>query len=101
MLPFVNPAVYPDHILPLLAKYLLNAKASTDSDVHLALALKQEDLNSDKNYIFELEVGNKFELKKRRFAILEKKRTRYMCIDLASQKKYLINQNAEVTPLSL
>ena len=101
MLPFVNPAVYPDHILPLLAKYLLNAKASTDSDVHLALALKQEDLNSDKNYIFELKVGNKFELKKRRFAILEKKRTRYMCIDLASQKKYLINQNAEVTPLSL
>lgn len=98
MLPFVNPEVYPHKILPHLAKYLLNAKASTDSDVNLALALKQETLNSDKNYIFELEVGNKFELKKRKFIILEKKRTRYLCIEVASQKKYLINQNAEVKP---
>tara|TARA_B100000809_G_scaffold149298_1_gene146828 strand:+ start:39583 stop:39957 length:375 start_codon:yes stop_codon:yes gene_type:complete len=101
MLPFVNPEVYPSTILPYLAKYLLNAKASTDSDVNLSLALKQETLDSDKNYIFELEIGKKFKLKKRTFAILEKKRTRYICIELASQKKYLINQNAEVTPLSL
>jgi hypothetical protein len=101
MLPFVNPETYPNTILPYLAKYLLNAKASTDSDVNLSLALKQERLHSDKNYIFELEIGRKFQLKKRTFAILEKKRTRYICIDLTSQKKYLINQNAEVTPLQL
>ena len=100
MLPFVNPNIYPNSILPHLAKYLLNAKASTDSDVHLALALKQENTDPDKNYIFELRKGDNFELKNRTFSLLEKKRTRYVCIDLVSKKKYLINQNAEVTPLS-
>lgn len=98
MLPFLNPDVYPNTILPHLAKYLLNAKASTDSDVNLAIALKQESSDPDKNYIFELEIGDKFKLKNRSFSILEKKRTRYVCMDLNSQKKYLINQNAEVNP---
>ena len=101
MLPFITPEIYPLDILPHLAKYLLNAKASTDSDHNLALALKQQTNNSDKNYIFELKIGMEFELKKRRFVLLEKKRTRSVCIDKNSQKKYLINLNSEVNPLTI
>jgi SprT protein len=100
MLPFISPNIYPLDILPHLAKYLLNAKASTDSDHNLALALKQQSKNSDKNYIFELKIGMAFELKNREFILLEKKRTRSICLDKNSQKKYLINLNSEVTPLS-
>ncbi|MFC2126786.1 SprT-like domain-containing protein [Bacteroidota bacterium] len=96
MLPFVHPSVYPNDILPHLAKYLINPKASTDSDVYLSLALKQQTRNSDKNYIFELKLEDRFILKKREFKILEKKRTRFLCIEVATGKKYLINQNAEV-----
>lgn len=99
MLPFVNPEVYPDTVLPHLAKYLLNAKASTDSDINLSLALKQDQIDSDKNYIFELSSGTRFKLKNRQFELLEKRRTRYICLDTNTNKKYLINQNTEVTPL--
>lgn len=97
MLPFVRPEVYPDDILPHLAKYLLNAKASTDSDQNLAFSLRQEPISSDKNYIFELKIGHVFEFKKRKFKLIEKRRTRSLCYDLDSKKKYLIQLKAEVT----
>lgn len=99
MLPFVHPSIYPNEILPHLAKYLINPKASTDSDVNLSLALKQNQIASDKKYIFELSIGCEFLLKKRHFKILEKKRTRFLCLDCQNSKKYLISQNAEVTLL--
>ena len=63
MLPFLRPEIYPNDILPYLAKYLLNAKASTDSDPRLSLALKQQIKNPNKNYIFELKIGTEFEFK--------------------------------------
>ena len=99
MLPFLKPEVYPNEILPHLAKYLLNAKASTDNDQQLAIALKQKTLNSDKNYIFDIDIGTKFELLERRFILLEKKRTRSICLDINSKKKYFIKLNSEVKPL--
>jgi hypothetical protein len=99
MLPFIRPEVYPNDVLPHLAKYLINAKASTDSDQDLALALKQEPISSDKNYIFDLKIGSTFQLKKRKFKLLEKKRTRSLCCDIDSNKKYLIQLKAEVTPI--
>ena len=97
MLPFVHPNIYPNEILPYLAKYLINPKASTDSDHNLSLALKIENRDSDKNYIFELPLGSYFLLKDRTFQLLEKKRTRYLCLEKTSQKKYLISKNAEVS----
>lgn len=100
MLPFLRPEIYPMEILPHLAKYLLNAKASTDSDASLSRALKQPDIDSNKNYIFDLKIGAKFEFKQRLFRLLEKKRTRSICLDIRTQKKYLIHLNSEVTPLS-
>lgn len=99
MVPFLTPEIYPNSILPHLAKYLINPKASTDSDVKLSLALKLEQRHSDKNFIFELSSGDLFQLRQRKFRLLEKKRTRYVCLDIENQKKYLINQNAEVTLL--
>jgi SprT protein len=101
MLPFIRPEVFPQDILPHLAKYLLNAKASTDSDHNLALALKQHTKNHNKNYIFELQIGMEFELKNKRFVLLEKKRTRSICLDKSSKRKYIINLISEVTPLTM
>lgn len=100
MLPFVHPDVYPNDILPHLAHYLKNPKASTDSDPKLALALKRNALDPDKKHIFELMIGSEFYLKNRKFKLLEKKRTRFLCIEAATQKQYLINQNTEVSVLN-
>jgi len=99
MLPFVHPGIYPPEILPLLANYLIRPKASSDSDSKLSLALKDKRRDSDKKYIFEMIVGNEFLLKNRKFVILKKRRTRFLCREINTQKEYTIHQNTEVQAL--
>ena len=96
MLPFVNPEVYPKEILPFLAKYLINPKASTDADVNLSLALKKYDEFKDKSFIFEIPIDSKFAHNNKIFIRGNKRRTRYECLEVLTDKKYLFHQNAEV-----
>ncbi|MET2985549.1 SprT-like domain-containing protein [Aureibaculum conchae] len=96
MLPFVTPDIYPKEILPYLARYLQNPKASTDADVYLSLALKKFDEKNGLNYIFELSPNSKFIHNNRIFEMIEKRRTRYECIEIKTKKRYLFHQNAEV-----
>lgn len=96
MLPFIHPTIYPKEIISHLANYLKNPKASTDSDVKLALAMKQFSEKSDKQFIFEIPFGSEFIFKKRIFRRGNKRRTRYECLELKTKKLYLFNQNAEV-----
>lgn len=97
MLPFLNPAVFPMELLPLLAKHFKNPKASSDTDVKLALALKQYDQPNDKTFIFEVPLGSQFRLYNGRiFKKGVKRRTRYEGVEVASGKLYLFNPNAEV-----
>ena len=51
MLPFLNPEVFPNNLLPLLANHFKNPKASSDTDVKLSLALKQFDEPNKKTSI--------------------------------------------------
>lgn len=100
MLPFLNPNVFPSHILPLLAKHFKNPKASSDTDTKLALALKQFDEPNDKTYIFEVPFGSVFELYNGRiFKKVDKRAKRFECIEISTGKVYLFNPNAEVTLL--
>ena len=97
MLPFLNPDVFPLHLLPLLASHFKNPKASSDTDVKLALALKQFDEANDKTYIFEVPFGSDFKLYNgRAFKKGNKRVKRYECIEIKSGKVYLFNPNAEV-----
>jgi hypothetical protein len=96
MLPFLNPKIYPREILSCLAKYLINPKASTDADVNLSLALKQFDKLTNKSFIFEIPIDTKFTHNNRVFIRGDKRRTRYECLELQTDKKYLFHQNAEV-----
>ncbi|MCK0125188.1 SprT-like domain-containing protein [Gelidibacter sp. F2691] len=97
MLPFLNPNVFPTELLPLLARHFKNPKASSDSDVKLALALKQFDPPNDKTYIFEVPLGSEFRLYNGRvFRKGVKRRTRYEGVEVTSGKLYLFNPNAEV-----
>ena len=97
MLPFLNPTIFPDELLPLLARYFKNPKASSDTDTDLALALKLYDEPNDKTFIFEVPYGETFSLYNGRVFKMGKKRVkRYECIELSSGKLYLFNPNAEV-----
>lgn len=97
ILPLLNPTVFPMELLPLLAKHFKNPKASSDSDVKLALALKQYDQPNDKTYIFEVPLGSHFKIYNGRvFKKGAKRRTRYEGVEVVSGRLYLFNPNAEV-----
>lgn len=96
MLPFLQPTIYPKSLLPYLANYLKNPKASTSADVNLTYALKQGDKMSGKNFIFELAHGSIFTFNNKSYKKGNKRRTRFECLELTSNKNYLFNQNAEV-----
>ena len=97
MLPVLNPMIFSEELLPLLAKHFKNPKASSDTDVKLAFALKQYDQPNDKIYIFEVPLGTHFKLYNGRvFKKGVKRRTRYEGLEVASGRLYLFNPNAEV-----
>lgn len=96
MLPFLTPAIFPETILGVLANYLRNPKASTDSDVHLSLVLKREDAPNDNTYIFQIPSNRKFKYNNRIFVKGNLRRTRYECTEIKTKKKYLFHHNAEV-----
>ncbi|MDH7914588.1 SprT-like domain-containing protein [Winogradskyella sp. SYSU M77433] len=97
MLPFLHPEIFPLEILPLLARHFKNPKASSDTDTHLALALKQFDEPSDKTYVFEIPLGQSFKLYNGRvFKKGNKRRKRIECVEVKTGKLYLFSPNAEV-----
>jgi SprT protein len=96
MLPFVRPEIFPMSILPYLANYLKNPKASTDTDVNLSLAMKQFNKKSDKSFIFEVPLNGVFTFKNKTYIRQNKRRTRFECLELRSKRLYLFNQNVEV-----
>jgi hypothetical protein len=97
MLPFLNPEVFPNELLPLLAKHFKNPKASSDTDVALAYALKQFDDTTNKTYVFELPLGGTFKLYNGKvFKKMHKRVKRYECIEIKTGKLYLFNPNVEV-----
>lgn len=99
MLPFLHPSIFPQELLPFLANYLKNPKASTGSDVNLTYALKQYDAISEKNIIIEIAHGSLFLFNNKTFKKGNLRRTRFECIELSSRRTYLFNQNAEVVLL--
>ena len=96
MLPFLQPEIYPKEILPFLANYLKNPKASTDSDVKLSLALRGFEAEKGKSFIFEIPFGGLFQFKNKTYKRGNKRRTRYECMRVNDKRVYLFNQNVEV-----
>lgn len=97
MLPFLNPEIFPNDLLPLLAKHFKNPKASSDTDVNLAFALKQFDEPNDKTYIFEIAKGSVFKLYNGKvFKMIKKRVKRFECVEINTGRIYLFNPNAEV-----
>ena len=97
MLPFLSPQIFPESLLPLLARHFKNPKASSDTDIDLARALKNFDEPNGKTYVYEVPLGHKFILHNKRIFKMGKKRVkRFECIEVNSGKLYLFNPNAEV-----
>jgi len=97
MLPFLHPEIYPPEILRPLATYLKNPKASTDADAKLSLALRGNEAESGKIFVFNIPNGGFFEFKNTIYKRGNQRRTRIECQNIKTHKNYLFHQNVEVT----
>jgi len=100
MLPFLNPDVFPQKLLPFLAHHLKNPKASTGADVHLTYALKQYDEASELTQVFKIPENGQFVFNQVVYLRGRKRRTRIECINFKNKKTYLFNLNTEVLPIN-
>ena len=97
MLPFIRPEIFPAQLLPLIARHFKNPRASSDTDAHLSVALKQFDEENDKNYVFEIPHGGVFRIYNGKiFKKGERRIKRYECIEVKTGRIYLFQPNAEV-----
>ncbi|MBP6040345.1 MAG: SprT-like domain-containing protein [Flavobacterium sp.] len=102
MVPFIRPEIFPQHLLPLLARHFRNPSASSDTDTTLSLALKQFDQENDKNYVFEIPYGSVFRISNGKiFKKIAVRTKRFECMEISTGKTYLFNPNAEVELLKL
>ena len=97
MVPYIRPEIFPNHLLPLLARHFRNPSTSSETDTTLALALKQYDAANDKNYVFEIPYGSLFRIKNGKVFRKGAQRTkRFECEEVGTRRIYLFNPNAEV-----
>jgi hypothetical protein len=97
MLPFLTPNIFPEALLEILQSHFRNPKASSDADFKLVMALNKFDPVNEKNYIFELERGQVFEIHNGRRFIRGKKRVkRYECREVDTGRMYLFSPHAQV-----
>ncbi len=102
MVPFIRPEIFPQHLLPLLARHFRNPSASSDTDTTLSLALKQFDQQNDKNYVFEIPYGSVFRISNGKiFKKIAVRTKRFECVEISTGKTYLFNPNAEVELLKM
>lgn len=96
MLNFLTPDYFPEDILKVLSRHMINPKASTFVDLELVKVLKKYD--DVKSFtISDLSVGDSFKIANGRvFLKGEKIRKRYQCVDLTTNKVYLFHPFSEV-----
>ena len=97
MLPFIHPDIFPNHLLPLLARHFKNPKASSDTDIALSAALKKYDPPNNKILVSTIPLDTIFTFSNgKTFKRGKLRRTRIECQEVSTKKVYLFHPNAEV-----
>lgn len=97
MEPFLKECIFPEPLLTILKRHMLNPKASSSTDVNLARELKQHDNSpSHITILSDLQIGDIFQFKGSIYRIIRKNRTRFLCEDMDARKRYLIHSLAEI-----
>lgn len=99
--PVLNEMVFPTDVLSVLKKHMINPHASSQSDMNLALVLKKYD----DNYGFltplaDVSMGVTFIFNKRLYEKEHTRRTRAVCKELATGRKFLISEVAMVEKIA-
>lgn len=96
--PILNEEVFPKEILIPLKRHMANPKASSGADLFLSKSLKKFENNTslEISLLADLTPGSFFELQGRAFQKELTRRTRVLCQELKTGRKYLISAHAEV-----
>lgn len=98
-LPILTSEVFPDSILLPLITYLENPSASTQGCIPLSNALRAFDapiLLDEHIPLTQVEVGKGFIVNGRSFVKGELRRTRFLCTETTTGKRYVVAANALV-----
>lgn len=99
--PILQPSILPERVLAPLIHYSKDPKASTGADAALFLALKEFDnktvqAGSHHTTLQMLNEGETFKFKNRLFLRATMRRTRILCIDKQTKRKYTLPSHALV-----
>jgi SprT protein len=97
--PVMNEGIFPSDVLVPLLAYSANPKASTGADQRLYNSLKKYDdasATNNKTALIHLNEGANFVFQNRLFVKGAVRRTRVLCVDKVSQRRYTIPAHALV-----
>jgi SprT protein len=98
MQPMLNDSILPDDILKVALKHFKNPKASTSGDPELVRILSRYNNLQSKNSVMleDIPPGSIFTFRSKKYKKLEKRRTRIVCADSQTGRKFLISKAAIV-----
>jgi SprT protein len=96
MAPLLNPEVFPAEVLRPLQVYMHNPKASSCADPALFRALHYAAGSNQLLLLRDLRPGEHFQLNGRLFERGELRRTRVLCLERSTGRKYTITGHAVV-----
>jgi hypothetical protein len=97
--PILNEKIFPIDLLIPLRKHMRNPKASSAGDLFLMKEMSKYDslaTQTESIFLSDLKPGNKFILAGREFEKGETRRTRVLCLEVKSGRKFLIAQLAKI-----
>ncbi len=94
-LPMLSTAVFPDDVLRKLANYIKNPKASSCNDHQLMKALNAYG-NTEGTFLSDVAPGATFKFGARAFKKETLRRTRFVCQEVSTGRRYLISRSALV-----
>lgn len=102
MEPLLNGMIFPEEILQELQRHMVNPKASSFADTKLTMALRKFDPpHKQKVVLDQIPEGSIFNLNGRYFRKGKIKRTRILCSEMKSKRKYLVPADALVSDVQL
>ena len=102
MFPLLSIGAFPVDLLIPLRKHMKNPKASSAADLFLMKEMSKYDLHDaakQEVFLSDLVEGKRFFLSGREFEKGETRRTRVICLEVKSGKKFLVAQLAKVKPV--
>jgi hypothetical protein len=101
--PILTDLVFPKDILIPLRHHMANPSASSSKDLFLMKEMSKYDLPSGKPeeeiFLSDLTPGRQFLLSGRKFKKGETRRTRVLCEEVDSGRKYLVSRLARIKPV--